>query len=187
MSSTAIPRPLPPDISREPDTLIIKWLTVSVAFLLVSLRFYVRGVLRKKLGWDDYTILLAVVRYLPSGLFQQPVTDSSLLRGIRHRREHLLHFPGSQRVRSKHLLPHSTPDTQLQTIHYHMRHAPHCRHRIGQNISVSVRPPSRACHKKILPQVYLGTLGILHYPLNCELPRPMFSVCTSFRTVGQKR
>ena len=66
MSSTTIPRPLPPDISRGPDILIVKWLTVFVALLLVSLRFYVRGVLRKKLGWDDYTIMLAVVSYLPS-------------------------------------------------------------------------------------------------------------------------
>ena len=76
MSSTTIPRPLPPDINRGPDILIVKWLTVSIALLLVSLRFYVRGVLRKKLGWDDYTILLAVVRYLPSGLLQQSFTDS---------------------------------------------------------------------------------------------------------------
>lgn len=76
MSSTTIPRPLPPDVNRGPDILIVKWLTVSVALLLVSLRFYVRGVLRKKLGWDDYTILLAVVSYLRGGLFQQTFTDT---------------------------------------------------------------------------------------------------------------
>lgn len=68
MSYLPKPRPLAPDISRGPDLVIVKWLTVSVAVLLVSLRFYV-GVLRKKLGWDDYTILLAVVSCIPSRLF----------------------------------------------------------------------------------------------------------------------
>lgn len=41
---------------------MVKWLTMSIALLLVSLRFYIRGILRKNLGWDDYTILLAMVR-----------------------------------------------------------------------------------------------------------------------------
>lgn len=76
MSSTPTPGPLSPDISRGSDLTIVKWLTTSIAVLLVSLRFYVRGVLRKKLGWDDYTILLAVVSYLPSVPFQQSFTDS---------------------------------------------------------------------------------------------------------------
>ena len=70
------PRPFAPDASRGPDLIIVKWLTVCVAISLVSLRFYV-GVLRKKLGWDDYTILLALVSRLPSRLLQQSEADSS--------------------------------------------------------------------------------------------------------------
>lgn len=69
MSSTSTPGPLPPDISRGSDLLIVRWLTMSLALLIVSLRFYIRGILRKNVDWDDYTILLAVVSYLRSGLF----------------------------------------------------------------------------------------------------------------------
>ena len=63
MSSTPIPGPLPPDVNRGSDLVIISWLTVSIALLLVSVRFYIRGILRKNLGWDDYLILLAIVSY----------------------------------------------------------------------------------------------------------------------------
>ena len=65
MSSTLIPEPLPPDMNRGPELLLVSWLTVSVALLLVSLRVYIRAVSGKKVGWDDYTILLASVHYLP--------------------------------------------------------------------------------------------------------------------------
>lgn len=76
MFVTSIPGPLPPDVSRGSDLLIVTWLTVSIALLLVSLRFYLQRILRKTLGWDDYTVLLALVTYLPSGVSQQPSTDS---------------------------------------------------------------------------------------------------------------
>ena len=66
MSSTSTQGPLPPDISRGSDLLIVAWLTVSIASLLVSLRFYLRGVVRPNLGWDDYTILLALASSLLS-------------------------------------------------------------------------------------------------------------------------
>ena len=67
MSSTPIPGPLPPDVNRGSNLVIISWLTVSIALLLVSLRFYIRGILRKTLGWDDYLILLAIVSHHRSG------------------------------------------------------------------------------------------------------------------------
>ena len=69
MSFASTPESLPPDVSRGSDLLIVSWLTMSVAVLFVSLRFYIRGILRKSLGWDDYAILLAIVSYLPSGIF----------------------------------------------------------------------------------------------------------------------
>lgn len=68
-----------------------------------------------------------------------------------------------------------------------MHHARDCRHRIGQDLSVSIQPPSRACHKDFLPQVDLGTVGILHHRLMCMFPCAMFSVYTASRIVGQKR
>ena len=79
MSSTSISGPLPPDIDRGSDFLIVCWLTVSIALLTVSLRFYVRGILRKNLWWDDYTILLATVGYIPPGISQQTAASTNSL------------------------------------------------------------------------------------------------------------
>ena len=59
MSSPSTPELLPPDVSRGFSLVITNWLTV--ASLLVFLRFYIRGILRKDVGWDDYLILLATV------------------------------------------------------------------------------------------------------------------------------
>ena len=64
MSSASITGPLPPNVSRGSEFLIVSWLTVSIASLFVSLRFYIRGILCKILGWDDYFILLAMVSYI---------------------------------------------------------------------------------------------------------------------------
>lgn len=66
MSSTSSAGPLPPDVSRGSDLVIVTWVTVSIALLFVSLRFYIRGILRKNLGWDDHLILLATVSYIRS-------------------------------------------------------------------------------------------------------------------------
>ena len=68
MSSMSTQGPVVPDINRGSIILIVSWLTVSLALLLVSLRFYIRGVLRKNLGWDDHLVLVATVSYDPSGL-----------------------------------------------------------------------------------------------------------------------
>ena len=43
---------------------------VSIATVLVTLRLYVRTRIVKKPGWDDYLILLALVR---TGLYGEPV------------------------------------------------------------------------------------------------------------------
>ena len=67
MPPAPISEPLPSDVSRGSDLLVVTWLTVSLAFLFVALRFYVRGIHRGNLGWDDFTIWIAVVSYLPSG------------------------------------------------------------------------------------------------------------------------
>lgn len=71
MSSNSISGPLPPDVSRGSDLLIVTWLVVSIALLLVSLRFYIRGIHHNSLGWDDFTIFIAMVSYLSSGTSKQ--------------------------------------------------------------------------------------------------------------------
>ena len=67
MSAASTPDPLPPDITRGHDLVIVCWVTLSLALLLTSLRFYIRGIVRKNLGWDDYLILLSIVSYIRSG------------------------------------------------------------------------------------------------------------------------
>ena len=67
MSAPSTPDPLPPDITRGHDLVIVCWVTLSLALLLTSLRFYIRGIVRKSLGWDDYLILLSIVSYIRSG------------------------------------------------------------------------------------------------------------------------
>ncbi len=56
---------LPPDISRGYQYIAVQWSFISVSILVVSLRFCIRGLLRKRIGEDDYTILAALVSYLP--------------------------------------------------------------------------------------------------------------------------
>ena len=71
MSVTPTPGPLPPDTSRGHYLVIVCWVTLSLALLLTSLRFYIRGIVRKNLGWDDYLILLSIVSYIRSGYSSQ--------------------------------------------------------------------------------------------------------------------
>ena len=53
--------PSPPDVNRGYEYIAVQWSLVSVACILVMLRFYVRGMIRKQVGADDYTILAALV------------------------------------------------------------------------------------------------------------------------------
>ena len=78
MALTSSSGPSPPDTSRASAVLIFNWLTASIALLLVSLRFYIRGILRKNLGWDDYTSFLAIVSYLSSRVSQKPFVENCL-------------------------------------------------------------------------------------------------------------
>ena len=62
--------PLPPNESRGSDLITTNWITVSVASLVVFLRIYSRAFLRKVAGWDDWTIVIALVsgsKHAPPG------------------------------------------------------------------------------------------------------------------------
>lgn len=52
---------IPEDENRGPQILIITGVLVITAFLIVSLRVYVRVVILKHLDWDDYIMFLAMV------------------------------------------------------------------------------------------------------------------------------
>lgn len=55
--------PLPTDDSRGPQILIVNWVFLLIGLIIVIIRFITRGVLRKTLGRDDWTILIALVSY----------------------------------------------------------------------------------------------------------------------------
>ena len=62
MSSGVMPStPSGPDTSRGPALLSAEWVTLSIAVLFVALRIYTRALLHKTAGWDDWTILAALV------------------------------------------------------------------------------------------------------------------------------
>lgn len=65
---------LPPDVSRGYQYVAVQWSLVSVAIVVVLLRFSNRGMLRRKIGVDDYTILAALVSYTSpyNGCSQRP-------------------------------------------------------------------------------------------------------------------
>lgn len=49
-----------PDTSRGPELLGIAWTSTALAIVMVALRMYTR-ITHKNIGWDDYTILVALV------------------------------------------------------------------------------------------------------------------------------
>ena len=51
----------PSDETRGPQILALTWSTDALAMIAVALRIYVRTQ-DKSIGWDDYTICLALVR-----------------------------------------------------------------------------------------------------------------------------
>jgi len=51
---------LQPDTSRGPELLAVSWTSSGLATFMVALRMYTR-ITHKNTGWDDYTILVALV------------------------------------------------------------------------------------------------------------------------------
>ena len=53
---------LPPDVNRGPEILAICGTLVGIALAMVILRIWVRAVMIKHMGWDDYIMILGMVR-----------------------------------------------------------------------------------------------------------------------------
>lgn len=62
------------DYSKGPAIIIFDVVTVSIATIVVGIRFAVRIWISKCLGWDDWTILAAAVRFLACW-YCQSLTD----------------------------------------------------------------------------------------------------------------
>ena len=53
-----------PDINRGLGGLATDWILASISCLIVLLRLYTKGIIVRKLGWDDLLMSLALVRVL---------------------------------------------------------------------------------------------------------------------------
>lgn len=53
--------PLPSNDTRGPEIVGVLWALCTISWIIVLLRLYVRTFVRRNLGWDDYTIVAALV------------------------------------------------------------------------------------------------------------------------------
>lgn len=58
---TALGPPPEGDVNQGPGIIGTLAATTSTCIMIVALRFWVRGRIMKAIGWDDWTILLALV------------------------------------------------------------------------------------------------------------------------------
>lgn len=50
------------DESRGAEIIIVAWVFTGIAIVVAALRFFVKARISKELGWDDFFILLSMVR-----------------------------------------------------------------------------------------------------------------------------
>ena len=62
MNGTAVPVPIGGNQDRGPQYVTIAWAECILASVFVALRFYTRLVYIKRIEWDDWFILLTLVR-----------------------------------------------------------------------------------------------------------------------------
>ena len=145
--------PLPPDVSRGHGYVAVQWSLVSVATILVMLRFCVRGMIRKQVGGDDYTILAALVCVFavtpgaPEGFFDKNDLDMCL------GPERFGYPSGQRRIRSTFSIPTTCPNDRNDSIrpcHYNIQHRWHLS---GQDFSLFVRVAAPTFHPENLPLV----------------------------------
>ena len=59
-----------------PEMMATMWTLLGLAVLIVAMRLYSRGVILKKIGWDDWTALFAVVRSRQTQMSHMYPTES---------------------------------------------------------------------------------------------------------------
>lgn len=52
---------LPPAVNRGPGLVVAAWIMGVAGCSLLAMRMYVRAVIVKKIGWDDWNMVVAVV------------------------------------------------------------------------------------------------------------------------------
>lgn len=57
-----IPQYVPTDENRGSNLVAYWWVTITLVALVVAFRIYVRVIIRKTPGWDDWLICIALVR-----------------------------------------------------------------------------------------------------------------------------
>lgn len=54
----------PPDVNQGPGLIAAAWIMGSAGCSLLALRMYARIAIVKNVGWDDWTMIIAVVSIL---------------------------------------------------------------------------------------------------------------------------
>ena len=57
--------PLPPDVNKGSGILISSWIEAAIGLVAVALRMYTRSKTIRNVGWDDWTMVLAMVSSSP--------------------------------------------------------------------------------------------------------------------------
>lgn len=65
---------IPPTATRGLDILVAQWVALSFAIVIVCLRIFTRAFLRRTAGWDDWTIVIALVSY-DNDVQRDPLAD----------------------------------------------------------------------------------------------------------------
>lgn len=52
----------PPDVNHGPSINAVNWTEAGLGVLILLIRLYTRAFIVRKIGWDDWCIVLAVVR-----------------------------------------------------------------------------------------------------------------------------
>ncbi|KAI0544972.1 hypothetical protein F4679DRAFT_562986 [Xylaria curta] len=59
---------LPLDVNRGAGLVVVAWILGAIGSSLLAMRIYTRAVIIKKIGWDDWTMVLAVALALVTGV-----------------------------------------------------------------------------------------------------------------------
>ncbi|KAI1398358.1 hypothetical protein F4819DRAFT_468703 [Hypoxylon fuscum] len=93
---------LPPAVNRGPGLVVAAWIMGVAGCSLLAMRMYVRAVIVKKIGWDDWNMVVAVVLAI--------VTDVIVTLMVHHGvGRHALYLEEDQRVNAVYMIWLSVP------------------------------------------------------------------------------
>ena len=144
-----------PNISRGYQYVAVTWSFVSVAFVVVFLRLWIRGLLRRKVGGDDYTIVAALV-------FTHKRSENTVERNTAKIAEDMCPFPelhrhisGQGRTWSIYSICGTYTNQEPDSRNIHHYTFQYYWHHSCQNIRLSFYTTAATVHRKTISAVRL--------------------------------